>query len=86
MSENYTEIFYEIAYQVESISDGKVKYHKDIMGIKIKTNDDLVFNKMINIPVCVIIVSSIFKENERYYPHISLHDCFYEKEISLEEI
>ena len=58
------------------MSDDKVKYYKDIMRIKFKTND-LVFNKIINIPVCVIVVSSVFKEEESYYPQISLHDCFY---------
>ena len=78
MLENYTEIFDEIAEQIESISDDKVNYHKDIMRIKFKTNDSLAFNEIINIPVCVIVVSSVFKENDRYYPQISLHDCFYE--------
>ena len=78
MLENYTEIFDEIAEQFESISDGKVKYCRDIMRIKFKTNDDLIFNEIINIPVCVIVLSSIFKENDEYYPQISLHDCFYE--------
>ena len=73
MLENYTEIFDEIADQVESMSDDKVKYYKDIMRIKFKTNDDIVFNEIINIPVCVIVVSSVFKENDGYYPQISLH-------------
>ena len=33
---------------------------------------------MINIPVCVFIISSIFKENNEYYPQVLLYDCFYE--------
>ena len=56
------------------------------MRIKFKTNDDIVFNEMINIPVCVIVVSSVFKENDGYYPQITLHDCFYEKDVSAENI
>ena len=60
MLENCTEIFDEIAEQTESIRDDKVKYCRDIMRIKFKTNDDLISNETINIPVCVIIVSSIF--------------------------
>ena len=78
MLENYTEIFDEIAEQIESTSDDKVKYYRDIMRIKFKTNDDLGFNEIINIPVCVIAVSSVFKEEDNYYPQISLYDCFYE--------
>ena len=86
MLENYTEMLDEIADQIELMSDGKVNYYKDIMRIKFKTNDDILFNEMINIPVCVIVVSSVFKENDIYYPQITLHDCFYEKDVSLEDI
>ena len=86
MLKNYTEIFDEIAEQIESISDDKVKYCRDIMRIKFKTNDDLIFNEIINIPVYAIVVSSIFKENDEYYPQISLHDCFYEYNVSPEDI
>ena len=83
MLENCTEIFDDIADQIELMSDNdnKLKYYKDIMRIKFKTNDDLVFNEMMNTPVCVIVASSVFKENEEYYPQITLHDCFYEKEV-----
>ena len=83
---NYTEIFDEIPKQIESISDDKVKYCRDIMRINFKTNDVLMFNEIINIPVCVTVVSSFFKENDEYYPQISLHDCFYEYNVSTEDI
>ena len=60
------------------------KYGKDFMKVKFKTNDDLPYNKMINIPVCVIIVSSVFKENNSYYPQVLLHDFFYEYDNPLD--
>ena len=60
------------------MSGDKGKYHRDIMRIKFKTNNDLTFNEIINIPVCVIVGSSIFFEDGDYYPQISLHYCFYE--------
>ena len=61
MLENYTELFDEIKEQIELITVDKMfKYCKDFMKIKFKSNDDLPYNKMINIPVCVIIVSNIF--------------------------
>ena len=82
MLENYTELFDEIAEQIESMSDDKVKYCKDIMRIKFKTSDDLIFNKIINIPVCVIVISSVFKENDYYYPQILLRERLCEYDIN----
>ena len=48
------------------------------MNIKFKSNDDLPLGKILNIPVCIIIVRSVFKENGKYYPHVLLHECLYE--------
>ena len=62
MLKNYTELWDEIKEQIELISDEKVtKYSKDFIKIRFKTNDDLPLSKIINSPVCVVIVSSIFK-------------------------
>ena len=46
------QIFDEIDEQIESMSDDKAKYYRDIMKIKFKTIDELVFNEIINILVC----------------------------------
>ena len=42
MLENYTELFDEIAEQIELISNdvNKVKYYRDIMRINFKANDN----------------------------------------------
>ena len=64
MLENYTELWDEIKEQIELITGDKVtKYSKDFMKIRFTTHDDLPLYKIINIPVCVVIVSSIFKED-----------------------
>ena len=63
MLENYTELFDEIAEQIELMTDDEVRYSNDIMKIKVKTSNDLPFGEIVNLHVCVIIVSSIFKEN-----------------------
>ena len=39
------------------------------------------FNEIINIPLCVIVVSSVVKEEDKNYPQILLHDCFYEDDV-----
>ena len=83
MRKNYTELWDEIKKQIELISGEKViKYSKDFMKIRFKTNDDLPLNKM-KIPVCAVIMSSIFKEDGKYYPQVLLHDCFYEYEENI---
>ena len=56
------------------------KYSKDFMTIRFKTNDDLSLNTIINVPVCVVIVSSFFKEDNEYHPQVLLNDCFYDYE------
>ena len=77
MLKNYTEIWDEIKKQIELITGDKVtKYSKDFMNIRFKTNDDIPLNKIINIPVCVVIVSSILKEDNEYDPQVLLHDLW----------
>ena len=84
MLETNTELRDEIKEQTELITGDKVtKYGKDFIKIRFKTNDDLPLNKIINIPVCVVIVSSIFKEDNEYYPQVLIHDFFYEYEENI---
>ena len=33
---------------------------------------------MLNIPVCIIIVRSVFEEDGKYYPQVLLHKCLHE--------
>ena len=78
MLENYTELLDEIKEQIELITSDKVtKYGKDFMKIRYKTNDDLPLSKIIKIPVCVVITSSIFREDNEYRPQVLFRDCFY---------
>ena len=61
--ENYTELWDESKEQVELVSGNKVtKYKKDFMKIKFNSNDNLPLHKILNIPVCIIIVRSIFEK------------------------
>ena len=83
MLENHKELWDEIKEQIKLTSAEKVeysKYSKDFVRVRFKRNDELPLNKRINIPLCVKIVSRIFKEDGEYYPQVLLHDCFYEYE------
>ena len=74
---NYTELWDEIKEQLELISGNKViKYDKDFIKIKFKTDDDLPLGKILNIPVCVVIIRGVFEEDSKFYPQVLLHNNF----------
>ena len=50
------------------------------MKIRFESDDDLPLGKILNIPVCIIAVGSVFKEDDNYYPEAHLHECSYEHE------
>ena len=80
MLKYYTELWEEIKEQIKLIKDDKVKYAKNIVKIKFETDDKLPLDKIIHIPECVLIVSSVFKEDYKYHPQVLLHGCSYEYE------
>ena len=82
--ENYTEIWDEIKDHIELISGNKIEYKKDFMKIKFEPDVDLPFGKILNIPLCVIIVRSVSQENNKYCPQGFLHERFYEYEYEYE--
>ena len=55
---------------------------KDFMRFKFRTDNELVYNKKINIPNCVISLSSAIKKGDIYYPQFKLQKCFYESDES----
>ena len=75
---DYADIWNEIKEQIELISGNKViKYSKDFVKIKSESDDDLPLGKILNIPVCVIIIRGVFEEDSKYYPKVLLPQCFY---------
>ena len=58
---DYTEIWDEIKEQIKLMPHNKViKYSKDFMKIKFQSDDELLFSRITNIPVSVIIIRSVF--------------------------
>ena len=62
------------------IEDDLFVMGKGFMRFRFKTNDNLPYNKKINVPVCVISISSVFEERNWYYPWDELQECFYESD------
>ena len=79
--ENYKELWSEIKDEIEIMKGIEpIKYEKDFMKTRFKSDEDLPLIKMLNIPVCIVIAKSVFEENDKYYPQVHLKDCFYEYE------
>ena len=69
----YVKIIDEIKDQTLVIIDDDILVIcKDSMRSKFKTNDNLPYNQKINVPVCVISISSVFEEKNWYCPKIEL--------------
>ena len=79
--ENYTELWDEIKDQLNTINgDNPIEYGKDFMKARFESNDDFPLSKILNIPVCIIIVRRVFQEDNNYYPQVLLYECLYKHE------
>ena len=71
----YTELWYEIKNQIEAISSNKqIEYGRDFMKIRFEFDDDLPLGKKLSITMCIIVVGSVFQEENNYYPQAYLHN------------
>ena len=62
--ENYTERWDEIKDQIKTISgDNPIEYGKDFIKARFESNDDLPLGKILNIPLCIIDVKSVFQRD-----------------------
>ena len=82
-SENYKELWSEIG-TIRGIEP--IKYEKDFIKIKFESDDDLPLGKIPNIPVCMIIVKSVFQENNKYYPQGFCMNVFMSMNVKMKMI
>ena len=78
--ENYKELWSTIRRKISRVNDiKKVKMFdfKDLVKVTFKC-DNIPLGKIINIPMCVIIIKFLFKINGVFYPNIYLHNCYLE--------
>ena len=86
MLKNYKKIIDELKDQILFIvEDNLFVMGKDFTRFKFKTDDKLLYNKKINIAVCVISLSCVFEERNWYYPQVTLQECFYENSDYFDE-
>ena len=74
----YTELWNGIKKLIEGLSDKPSEYRKDFMKIKFKSDDNFPLNKILKLHNLTIIVRSVFKEDNKYYPQMFLDEYLYE--------
>ena len=74
----YEELWIKIRDLISSVTKNSDDYDQIYIKIKLNSDDKLPLNKMIEIPVMVIVVRAIFYENNKYYPQVFLDECLYE--------
>ena len=65
--ENYTELWEEIKDQIKTISgDNPIEYGKDFIKARFESNDTLSLGKILNTPVCIIVIENVFQRDNNY--------------------
>ena len=70
----------EVLPFIDEFKDDLFIMSKDFIRFKFKTDDNLVYDKKLNVPVCVISISGVVKKGHWYYPQIKLQKCFFEND------
>ena len=72
MLDNYVKVIdgikEEVSSFIDEFEDDLFIMGKGFMRFKFKTNDKLPHNQKIDVPVCVISISSVVKKGDWYYP------------------
>ena len=82
MINNYLKIFDPVKEEMIScIDEEDFTFNDDFFKFEFRSDDNLAYNEIINIPICVISLSSVIKRKNNYYPNFKLKDCYYESKI-----
>ena len=80
----YRKLWNKIKNQIKTINGGEsIKCKKYFMNIRFDSNDDFSLGKILSIPILSIVVKSVFRNENKYYPQVHIHECEYEYEYEL---
>ena len=66
----YGELWGKIKYLIKSETKNSGNYDQYYIKIKCNSNDKLLLNKVVEVPITTIVVRAVFLEKSKYYPHI----------------
>ena len=78
--QKYQDVFNGIKEIIKKINDYKqpIKYDDNYLKIKFNKDDNIPLYKIIYFPTITIIIRSITKKDDKYYPQLFVEDCLYE--------
>ena len=62
---------------IRSITKNLIGYDEKYIKIKFESDDELLLNKIIEIPIMAIVVRAVFLENDKYYSQVFLDEFLY---------
>ena len=62
---------------IRSITKNLIGYDEKYIKIKFESDDELLLNKIIEIPIMTIVVRVVFLENDKYYSQVFLDEFLY---------
>ena len=74
----YTELWDKVKNFNEEMNDKPGKYEKELTRIKFDSDDKLPLDKIFKLYNLIIVVRSVFQEDNKYYLQIVLDKCLYE--------
>ena len=78
--QKYQDVFDGIKKIIKKINDygQPIKYDDNYVKIKFNTDDNIPLNKIVCFPTITMIIRSVTKKHDKYYPQLFLDDCLYE--------
>ena len=78
--QKYQDVFDGIKEIIKIINDygQPIKYDDNYMTIKFNADDNIPLKKIIYFTTITIIIRSVTKKDDKYYPQLFLDDCSYE--------
>ena len=78
MRAKYEELLSKIRDLIRLITKNSDHYDEKYMKIKFSSDDELLLNKTKEILSMIIVIRTVFHENNKYYPQVFLGECQYE--------
>ena len=77
-TKEYETIWSEIRSEIKRINGGeKFFYEKNYRKIRINTKDDLPLSESLNFLALVVNINLVLQTDNKLYPQIYLHECFF---------
>ena len=77
MRAKYEELLSKIRDLIRLITKNSDHYDEKYMKIKFSSDDELLLNKTKEILSMIIVIRTVFHENNKYYPQVFLDECLY---------